>query len=370
MPIDIMAKRIDSAYTSGSRIPDWLTFFGALVLAVREDGAWHYIGHVGTGFKFLEDLHAKLVKLKAPKSPFAAKVKDEVATIWVRPSLVAEVKFASGRARANSVSPSTSDLGPTNARRMSCANENVRVSSDPFVPVRSVASKVVDFRSHALRCNFERRKRDRQPEAPPSRAAGIQVENAADRVDLRYVGMPGNDHIDAGAGIDLQRLQVVQNVDRLSRQAHEFGAGVFPGPVAAVDVSTDGGDGRDPAKRVDDLGMPDVAGVNDVIDARQASFRLGPQQAVRIRNDSNTEHHFPALSPTIAKDDREAPFVRTASSFVQTRYRTIRRGRLRESSPTASGGHSISNVLLVSAAGSKWPSPANATTSFPPRWRT
>ena len=114
----IMAKRADSAYASGSRTPDWLKiktakrqevviagftaprrtrpFFGALVLAVREDDAWRYIGHVGTGFshKVLEDLHAKLVKLTTPKSPFPAKVKDEAATTWVKPSLVAEVKFA------------------------------------------------------------------------------------------------------------------------------------------------------------------------------------------------------------------------------------------------------------------------------------
>ena len=114
----IMAKRADSAYASGSRTPDWLKiktakrqevviagftaprrtrpFFGALVLAVREDDAWRYIGHVGTGFshKVLEDLHAKLVKLTAPKSPFPAKVKDEATTTWVKPSLVAEVKFA------------------------------------------------------------------------------------------------------------------------------------------------------------------------------------------------------------------------------------------------------------------------------------
>jgi len=71
-------------------------FFGALVLAVREDDAWRYIGHVGTGFshKVLEDLHAKLVKLTVPKSPFPAKVKDEAVTTWVKPSLVAEVKFA------------------------------------------------------------------------------------------------------------------------------------------------------------------------------------------------------------------------------------------------------------------------------------
>ena len=113
-----MAKRADSAYTSGSRTPDWLKiktakrqevviagftaprrtrpFFGALVLAVREGDTWRYIGHVGTGFshKVLEELHAKLVKLTAPKSPFLAKVKDEANTTWVKPSLVAEIKFA------------------------------------------------------------------------------------------------------------------------------------------------------------------------------------------------------------------------------------------------------------------------------------
>src|ERR1700710_1423665 len=113
----IMAKRADSAYTSGSRTPNWLKiktakrqevviagftaprrtrpFFGALVLAVRETNAWRYIGHVGTGFthKTLEDLHRKLLPLKAAKSPFPAKVKDEAVTTWVKPSLVAEVKF-------------------------------------------------------------------------------------------------------------------------------------------------------------------------------------------------------------------------------------------------------------------------------------
>ncbi|WP_027571488.1 non-homologous end-joining DNA ligase [Bradyrhizobium sp. WSM1743] len=114
----IMAKRADSAYASGGRTADWLKvktaqrqevviagftaprrtrpFFGALVLAVREDNGWRYIGHVGTGFshQVLEELHGKLVRLKTAKSPFPAKVKDEGVTTWVRPSLVAEVKFA------------------------------------------------------------------------------------------------------------------------------------------------------------------------------------------------------------------------------------------------------------------------------------
>jgi bifunctional non-homologous end joining protein LigD len=114
----IMAKRADSVYASGSRTADWLKiktakrqevviagftaprrtrpFFGALVLAVRENDAWRYIGHVGTGFnhKTLEELHGKLVKLETPNSPFPSKVKDENVTTWVRPALVAEVKFA------------------------------------------------------------------------------------------------------------------------------------------------------------------------------------------------------------------------------------------------------------------------------------
>ena len=113
----IMAKRAASEYVSGGRTTDWLKiktskrqevviagftaprrtrpFFGALVLAVRENNGWRYIGHVGTGFshKILAELHGKLVKLKSAKSPFLAKVKGEAVTTWVKPSLVAEVKF-------------------------------------------------------------------------------------------------------------------------------------------------------------------------------------------------------------------------------------------------------------------------------------
>lgn len=113
----IMAKQASSKYLSGVRTAEWLKiktskrqevvvagftaprrtrpFFGALVLAVRERDRWQYIGHVGTGFshKTLEEMHGRLVKLKTVKSPFPSKVKDEAVTTWVKPSLVAEVKF-------------------------------------------------------------------------------------------------------------------------------------------------------------------------------------------------------------------------------------------------------------------------------------
>jgi bifunctional non-homologous end joining protein LigD len=113
----IMAKRAASQYHSGERTRDWLKiktarrqevviagftapqgsrpYFGALVLALRDGKSWRYIGHVGTGFSHvtLEQLHRKLEKLRTPASPFGKRVKDEALTSWVKPELVAEVKF-------------------------------------------------------------------------------------------------------------------------------------------------------------------------------------------------------------------------------------------------------------------------------------
>jgi bifunctional non-homologous end joining protein LigD len=113
----IMAKRKSSKYLSGARTRDWLKIktarrqevviagftaprrsrphFGALVLAVREGKAWRYVGHVGTGFSHatLKELHDKLSALRTSTSPFSVRVKDEAVTTWVRPKLVAEVRF-------------------------------------------------------------------------------------------------------------------------------------------------------------------------------------------------------------------------------------------------------------------------------------
>ena len=66
-----------------------------MALAIRENNEWRFIGHVGTGFSHatLKELHGKLIKLKMAKSPFPKKVKGEALTTWVKPTLVAEVKF-------------------------------------------------------------------------------------------------------------------------------------------------------------------------------------------------------------------------------------------------------------------------------------
>jgi bifunctional non-homologous end joining protein LigD len=113
----IMAKRAASPYLSGQRSSDWLKiktarrqevviagftaprrtrpYFGSLVLAVRRDDGWRYIGHVGTGFTHatLRDLYQRLLPLRTGRSPFKERVKDEAVTTWVKPQLVAEVKF-------------------------------------------------------------------------------------------------------------------------------------------------------------------------------------------------------------------------------------------------------------------------------------
>jgi len=81
----------------------------------------------------------------------------------------------------------------------------------------------VDGRSQAIGRDVERRKRDRRAETPSARTSGIQVEHAADRVDLRYMGMARDDHVDAvPGGIDLQGLEIVHDEDGSVGKSHEL----------------------------------------------------------------------------------------------------------------------------------------------------
>jgi len=113
----VMAKLATSRYHSGQRTREWLKvkasqeqevvivgftaprrsrkYFGSLVLAVRDGKDWKYAGRAGTGFnaETLRSLHAKLVPLITQVKPIAEKVPDAANTTWVKPKLVAEVKF-------------------------------------------------------------------------------------------------------------------------------------------------------------------------------------------------------------------------------------------------------------------------------------
>lgn len=113
----VIAKLAGGRYHSGTRTREWLKvkasqeqevvivgftaprgerrFFGSLLLAVRDDKTWRYAGRAGTGFTHasLRDLYEQLTPLITKTKPVAEKVPNEANTTWVRPKLVAEVKF-------------------------------------------------------------------------------------------------------------------------------------------------------------------------------------------------------------------------------------------------------------------------------------
>jgi bifunctional non-homologous end joining protein LigD len=116
----VMAKRRDSPYRPSERSHLWLKVkatlsdefviggytrgagsrtatFGALLLGqYGEGGRLRYAGNVGTGFdeRLLQELRQRLDALKTPRSPFSDEVGERGEAAWVKPELVAEVKFA------------------------------------------------------------------------------------------------------------------------------------------------------------------------------------------------------------------------------------------------------------------------------------
>ncbi len=117
----VVAKRLKSRYRSGERTQDWLKVkelarqefvvggwtdpqggrqgFGALVVGYHEEpgggGKLRCAGRVGSGFSDddLRRISEQLANLAQENSPFDEAPDDLVEAHWVRPELVAEVKF-------------------------------------------------------------------------------------------------------------------------------------------------------------------------------------------------------------------------------------------------------------------------------------
>ena len=113
----IMAKKTQSLYHTGARTGDWLKikyhksqeviitgftqptgsrkYFGALVLALPEGNKIRYVGHTGSGFtdNDLKEIYKILKPLIQKKSPFDDVVKTNAPVTWIKPILVAEIKF-------------------------------------------------------------------------------------------------------------------------------------------------------------------------------------------------------------------------------------------------------------------------------------
>ncbi|HTA72527.1 MAG TPA: DNA ligase D [Bryobacteraceae bacterium] len=110
----ILAKRTGSKY-EGRRSPQWLKikvvstedfviggfthgerdYFSSLVLGCYEHGKLVHVGQVGTGFndKSLREIYSRIEPLITKKSPFSGSVKALRDVTWVKPDLVAEIKF-------------------------------------------------------------------------------------------------------------------------------------------------------------------------------------------------------------------------------------------------------------------------------------
>jgi bifunctional non-homologous end joining protein LigD len=112
----IVGKRTDSRY-AGVRSPNWVKIksthtldavvggwtapragrahFGSLLLGLYEGKALQFIGHVGTGFdeKTLESIGKMLAERKTTKCPFATVPETNEEAFWVKPELVARVRF-------------------------------------------------------------------------------------------------------------------------------------------------------------------------------------------------------------------------------------------------------------------------------------
>jgi bifunctional non-homologous end joining protein LigD len=115
----LIVKDARAPYQSGRRSPSWRKkkvvheqefviggwteprqtrqYFGALLLGVRDGAgdALKYVGHTGTGFNQSELARVwKLLKARETgASPFSSRIKTNEPAHWVRPDLVAQVKF-------------------------------------------------------------------------------------------------------------------------------------------------------------------------------------------------------------------------------------------------------------------------------------
>ena len=120
----LIVKEAASTYQPGRRSPAWRKFklhqeqefvvggwteprqsrqyFGALLLGVQEGGQLKYVGHTGTGFDTKElGRISKLLKARATAdSPFSERIKTNEPAHWVKPDLVAQIRFTEWTADA------------------------------------------------------------------------------------------------------------------------------------------------------------------------------------------------------------------------------------------------------------------------------
>ena len=163
----IIAKRKDSVYMQGVRNANWLKIknvhtheaiicgytagrgsrkhFGALILGQYKNNQLQYIGHTGTGFndQSLKDIWSLLQPLKSERSPFSQTVKVNAAVSWVKPKLVAELKYTAITKDGLMRHPVFLRLRPDQDAKTITMNKEKKVTATPAKKKQKLAKETV-----------------------------------------------------------------------------------------------------------------------------------------------------------------------------------------------------------------------------------
>ncbi len=174
----IVAKARASKY-EGRRSRDWLKikinttdefviggfthgerdYFSSLVLGRYDGEKLVHTGQVGTGFneKSLKEIFEKLEPLITKKSPFTGKVKALRDVTWVKPELVAEIKYLEitpdGLLRAPVFIALRTDKDPKEAQEDEeyKEHEEYKAVKGPLIPAKSPAEVTLEIEGHRLK---------------------------------------------------------------------------------------------------------------------------------------------------------------------------------------------------------------------------
>src|SRR5262245_13544195 len=159
----IVSKRRDAPYR-GTRGGDWLKIkclaqqeigiggytgpegsrvgIGALLGGVYEDGRLVYVGKIGTGFdtRMLRDLKARLASLEQKTNPFASRPPGSARAHWVKPELVAQVKFSEWTSDGKLRQPAFQGLRADKPAAAVVRERPSKVKNDPKQPAAPPAA--------------------------------------------------------------------------------------------------------------------------------------------------------------------------------------------------------------------------------------
>ena len=143
------ADLILCGYTDGER-----NHFGALALGIYDAGELKFAGTVGTGFdqKMMQALRERLDPLATKHSPFDETPKLAQPVHWVKPKLVASIKYlewtSEGRLRAPVFAGLRDDIAPEECVRGAATTDSPR---QPLLPDKDAATVTLEGHSFAIR---------------------------------------------------------------------------------------------------------------------------------------------------------------------------------------------------------------------------